>query len=96
MIFFRRPPPPSEIAPEALRAFLRAGGVISLSEWLDMDEATQAALERAGSAVRGEFALAVAACLSGGHEEVARMVDGGEAADEAAMARALNGALREG
>lgn len=96
MMFFGSKPAPApvEASPESLRAFLRAGGVVSLREWLDMDESTQATMERAGTAVSAEFALAVAACLAGGHEEIAAMVDGGEAADEEALRLTLNQALR--
>jgi len=91
MIFKRQV---TEIGEQELRGFLRAGGVISLREWMAMDDDTKVAFERAGTAVTAELALALAACLSGGHEEIAAVVDGGEAASEAALARALTKGLR--
>lgn len=85
---------PVDVTQENLTAFVRAGGVVSLAEWVALDFDTQVALARAGTAVRAEFALAVAAALAGGAAEVARAIDGGEAADEMRLDALLNRGLR--
>lgn len=96
----RSDPAPVEVSPEALVAFLRAGGVVSMAEWVALDLATQAALERAGTALWAERALAIASCLVGGAAEVARAVDGGAAEDDARldarMTKALRGRVQHG
>lgn len=92
----------TEVTQEALQGFLRAGGVVSLAEWLSLDGATQEALERAGSAVRAELVLAIAAAVRSpdGAAAVARVVDGGRAEEDARveglMTRALRGRMAHG
>ena len=83
------------IAPASLTAFVRAGGAVSLREWLRLDPSIQAALERAGTEVRAEFALAVATALSGeaGAMAVAGQADP-RATDDVAMERALDVSMR--
>lgn len=91
---------PVEVSQDGLVAFLRAGGVVSMAEWVALDPATQAALERAGTALWAERALALASCLAGGASEVARVVDGGQAEEDArlesVMTRALRGRVSRG
>lgn len=96
----RSDPAPVEVSPESLVAFLRAGGVVSMAEWVTLDPATQAALERAGTALWAERALALASCLAGGAADVARVVDGGAAEEDARldalMTKALRGRVQRG
>ncbi len=85
--------PPVNVSPDTLKAFLRAGGSITLREWLDFDIATQAASEQAGTAVTAEHIVAIAACFMGAHDQVAAVADGGAAAEEATLSTALTHAL---
>jgi hypothetical protein len=76
---------------DAMAAFLRGGGTVSLAEWLAMPDGLKAALEGAGAALRAEGAIELAAALSGpdGAEEVSRRIDGGDAAGASAAQRAM-------
>lgn len=80
------------MTPDSLVAFVRAGGTVPLLTWIDLPPEIQAALERAGTAVRAEFALAVAAAIRSpeGAEAVAEAADDGLAGDELAVRRALD------
>ena len=62
--------------------FLRAGGTVSLADWRDLSEPEKAALVEAGNVVATERAVAVglAAQSPRAAAEVARPVDGGDAA----------------
>lgn len=73
-------------------AYVRAGCPGPLESWATMPPELQATLERAGTAVRAEFALAVAAAIRSeeGAESVAAVVDGGAGADEVWVHRALD------
>lgn len=87
---------PSEVSRDSLVAFVRAGGSLSMTEWLGMDDATRAACERAGTAVRAEQALLISACIHGETDEAEVLLGGdrAQAAQDAAraeMSRALGG-----
>lgn len=88
----------AEASPEVLLGFVRAGGTLTMREWLRLDEATREVLAAAGDAVRARLALDIAAAVSGpaGAAEVSRAIDGGEAADEIGLVAALNNALGKG
>lgn len=86
----------AEVSQASLLAFLRAGGVLGLSEWLVLDSVTQAALERAGTALWAERAMALAACMAGGAGMVADLADGGEASEDRRLEALLNRALAGG
>lgn len=99
----RRPGPGGPVLPldpEALQArmaaFLRGGGAVDLADWLAMPEALQAALERAGTEVRAELAVAIATSLKSeeGLREVAGLVGRGRPVDADLVTRALDGAAR--
>jgi len=82
-----------EVGQDTLRAFLRAGGVVRMSEWLALDAETQAALEEAGLAVEAERALLHAGAIRGAESAVSALIDGGYAAEETALASSLSSAL---
>lgn len=94
--FQRRQTP--EASPEVLLGFVRAGGALSMREWLALDPETREVLAAAGDAVRARLALDVALAVSGpeGAAQVSRAIDGGDQADEASIVQALNGALSKG
>lgn len=79
------------VSPDSLVAFVRAGGTVPLLTWIDLPTEIQAALERAGTQVRAEFALAVAAAVRSpeGAEVVAEAADP-LATDEVWARRALD------
>jgi hypothetical protein len=62
-------------------AFLRAGGVLSMAEWIQMDGDEQEAFEAAGDALRGALAERIAdevvgaLAAIGEHEQLTEMVD---------------------
>ena len=87
---------PVEVTRDDLVGFFRAGGVLRLTEWLGWGEAARDLAAEAGNTVAAERALLLSLCLSGGAEEVSRVVDGGQAADEQALTSALNRALSGG
>lgn len=91
---FRRRP--AEVSPETFVAFLRAGKPCALAEWAALDDVTRVALEVAGDRVFGERVALFAALLRGAPEavdEVSRLVDDGQSADEARVSAHLTALL---
>lgn len=90
----RRPPQEVAIDPEDAYAyalgFLRAGGVLSLDDYLRLAPGVRTAFQRAGTALRAEAACAVARALSGpaGFAEIASHFDP-EVAPEGVIGEAL-------
>jgi hypothetical protein len=83
-----------EVTVADLANFLRGGGVVSLDEWVRLDDTTKARLGDAGVIVSAERAmLYAAACRPDGVRHVAQIVDGGQASEEADLADALNRGL---
>lgn len=83
-----------EIDRDEFARFLHAGGVVRLSEWLAMDDDTRSELAAAGRAVAAERSMMRAVAMSPeGFRDLSRLVDGGDAADEASLADALNEGL---
>lgn len=76
--------------------FLRAGGVLSLSDWCEASVAERVAFVRAGQIVSTERAVAVGMATQGpaGLAEAVRPVDGGDAARSLSLAGVL-GAVAE-
>lgn len=92
----RKKQEPAEVTQEGLRAFLRAGGTVSLAEWVGLDDSTRNALEAAGNAVAAERALLLAGLVNATPEaigEASRVVDGGASAEEARVASVMRRAL---
>ena len=72
--------------------FLRAGGVVSLSEWAELGEVERTAFVRAGVSVSAERAAAAGLASQGvrGVAEVMRQADGGAAASGLTLESALS------
>jgi len=87
-------PAPIDLSEKALRDLLWAPVRMTLDEWLALDEASRGAISSAYTATFVEQAIARAATSTAeGAMELSRMVDGGEAANDAQLQTALSGAL---
>ena len=64
-----------------MEGFLRAGGIVSYSEWSELDIDTKAALVAASHRIRSEFAALIGRATHGpeGYADVVRDLDDGEA-----------------
>lgn len=61
-------------------SFLRAGGVVSLSEWSEMDSSERAALVKAGDLLWTERAVCIGMAIQG-QEGIAKVISGIDGGD---------------